>query len=53
MILLVTWEIWKHRNDYVFNGAVPNVEVVLQVVASEGSLWCSAGASGLRELFTM
>ena len=42
LIILVAWEIWKHRNVCVFEGASPNVQEVLHAMAIEGSLWCMA-----------
>ena len=42
LIILVAWEIWKHRNVCVFEGTSPNVQEVLHAVAIEGSLWCMA-----------
>ena len=50
LIILVTWEIWKHRNACVFEGARPSVQLLLQTVSSECALWCMAGASKLKEL---
>jgi hypothetical protein len=50
LIILVTWEIWKHRNACVFEGAQPSVQWLLQTVSSERVLWCLAGASKLKEL---
>ena len=35
MIILAAWKIWKHCNDYVFNGATPSVSVVSKTVQSE------------------
>jgi hypothetical protein len=52
LIMLAAWEIWKHRNDCVFEGQQPGVHTVLQVVANECTLWCAAGASALPELLT-
>ena len=49
LIILVAWELWKHRNACVFEGARPVVEVMLQSVANESNLWCLAGASALHE----
>jgi len=50
LIILVTWEIWKHRNACVFQGSRPSVQLLLQTVSSECVLWCMAGASKLKEL---
>ena len=50
LIILVAWEIWKHRNACVFEGVLPNVKLLLQAVANEGILWCTAGASALKEM---
>ncbi|RCV32070.1 hypothetical protein SETIT_6G228500v2 [Setaria italica] len=38
LIILVAWEVWKHRNSCVFENARPC------------TLWCSAGARKLQEL---
>jgi hypothetical protein len=50
LVFLVAWEIRKHRNACVFEGAAPDVSVVLQNIANEDSLWCTARAKGLRYL---
>ena len=52
LIILVAWEVWKHRNSYMFEGARPSIQILLQTVANESSLWCMAGASKLQELLT-
>lgn len=51
-IILVAWEIWKHRNNCVFNGAASSMADVLQAITSEGVLYCQAGASKLRVLLS-
>jgi hypothetical protein len=35
LIILVVWEILKHHNDCIFNGAQPSVTQVLQTVENE------------------
>jgi hypothetical protein len=50
LVILVTWEIWKHRNACVFDDFRPQMQSILASVAAEGQLWCMVGASGLREL---
>ena len=47
LFILVAWEVWKHRNAYVFDRVNPEVVVVLQNIANEGSLLCLAGAKDL------
>ena len=50
LVFLVSWEVWKHRNACVVEGVSSDVPLVLQNIANEGSLWCRAGAMGLRFL---
>lgn len=52
LIILVAWELWKHCNNIVFNGAMPTISEVLLAVANESGLWGMAGASALRELLS-
>jgi hypothetical protein len=52
LVTLVAWEIWKHRNDCIFNDANPRVATVLQVIENEGHLWGVAGASCLQKLLS-
>jgi hypothetical protein len=49
-IILVAWELWKHRNACLFEQHRPNVQEVLRAVRDESSLWCSAGAKKIQEL---
>ncbi|KAJ1283975.1 hypothetical protein BS78_03G168900 [Paspalum vaginatum] len=42
LIILVTWELWIHRNACVFEGARPCVQAVLQAVSASSTLWCFA-----------
>jgi len=50
LIILVAWELWKHRNACVFKGALPDVQLVLEAVTNEDVLWCMAGASALKQM---
>jgi hypothetical protein len=53
LIILVAWEVSKHRNSCVFDGLAPQVEAVLQKVADECTVWCMAGAIHLQKLLAM
>ena len=50
LIILVAWEIWKHRNACVFEKLRLNVQDVIRAVNMECGLWCMAGASKLRNV---
>ncbi|WVZ76358.1 hypothetical protein U9M48_024338 [Paspalum notatum var. saurae] len=50
LIILVAWEVWKHRNACVFEKIRPCVSVICQEIEKEGSLWCLAGNSTLSSL---
>lgn len=41
IITLTMWEVWKHRNDVVFDGATPSVQKGISNVAKEGRTWCA------------
>lgn len=45
LIILVSWEVWKHRNSCVFENARPSTSLLLQTVADECSVWGMAGAT--------
>jgi hypothetical protein len=38
--------LWKHRNDCVFNGANPNIQLVIRTFLEEAYLWSLADAKG-------
>lgn len=52
LIILCAWELWKHRNFCVFEGGRPDLQLVLQSVREDCSLWCSAGARDLSFLLS-
>lgn len=43
IVILGTWELWKHRNTVVFDGASPSDMVVLSRIVSECKAWKLAG----------
>jgi hypothetical protein len=47
---LVTWEIWKERNERVFNNKLSLPSVVMHKIREEGKDWILAGAKNLAEL---
>ena len=43
IITLGLRELWKHRNDIVFDGATPSLVQALRGIDREGRTWRSAG----------
>ena len=43
IFLLVLWELWKHRNAIVFEGASLSIMGTIGRVMTEGRLWLQAG----------
>ena len=39
LLILGMWEIWKHRNAIVFDGATPSSSHVLRRIVLEGRIW--------------
>jgi hypothetical protein len=50
LMILVSREVWKHRDGCVFLGSSPQVSTLLRTVVDECILWCMTGASCLQEL---
>jgi hypothetical protein len=46
---LSAWILWKLWTT-VFNGAIPNIQLVVRNILEEAQLWCIAGAKGLARL---
>jgi hypothetical protein len=49
LITLGAWMLWKHCNDCVLNGVVPNIQLVVRNILEEAQLWCIAGTQGLAQ----
>jgi hypothetical protein len=43
IITLVLWELWKHRNAIVFDGASPSLVGLIKRIVEEGNVWFRAG----------
>jgi hypothetical protein len=52
LVILFSWELWKHRNACVFDGLQPQAQCVLAQVAVESHWWCLARASGLHHFLS-
>ena len=50
LVILGAWSIRRHRNDCVFNGAAPNINIVLALARDEAHCWSLAGAKGISLL---
>lgn len=50
LFILVSWQIWKQRNDKVFRGETASAQRISQKIKDEAKVWIAAGASGLGSL---
>jgi hypothetical protein len=50
MTLLVSWEIWKERNNRIFDRREASVPSFVNRIKAEASLWIAAGAKDLAGL---
>jgi hypothetical protein len=48
--LLVSWEIWKERNNRIFDRRESSVLSLVNIIKAEASLWVVAGAKCLTTL---
>jgi hypothetical protein len=47
LIILGAWTLWRHCNDYVFNGVAPRLDMALAMAGEQLVSWNMAGAKGL------
>ncbi|WVZ88087.1 hypothetical protein U9M48_034640, partial [Paspalum notatum var. saurae] len=50
LIILVCWEIWKERNNQVFNRSEAPFNRILNKIKDEAHLWSFAGAKAVADL---
>jgi hypothetical protein len=50
LAMLILWEVWKERNNRVFNNKRAPSQVVFDRVKTEARLWMLAGAKNLGNL---
>jgi hypothetical protein len=50
IVILTMWNLWRTRNDAIFNNVSPNRQHVVQTILEEAKSWSLAGASALRRL---
>jgi hypothetical protein len=53
IIILIAWQLWKFRNQCVFDGCHPDLGSTLQLISMECYGWGAAGARGLLGLSVM
>jgi hypothetical protein len=46
--LLISWMLWKQRNECTFDNALPSCSVTLSRIKAEATLWGRSGALGLH-----
>ena len=53
IIILGAWNLWNHRNRYVFNGASPSITSIIATTLEDLHLWSMAGARGVSCLLSL
>lgn len=51
MILMITWEIWRERNNCIFRGKLPRVSDVIHAVRQNMEQWRLTGAKAIETPF--
>ena len=51
VLLLVTWCVWKERNNRTFNRVAASLQAMLRAVLRETEDWIAAGISSLNAAF--
>ena len=53
IIILGAWNLWNHRNRYVFNGASPSITSIIATTLEDLHLWSMAGARAVSYLLAL
>lgn len=49
-VMLVSWKLWKARNEVVFRAAAPNSNEAMEAIIQEAALWVQADATCLADV---
>jgi hypothetical protein len=49
-VTLITWELWKERNDRIFNNKASMPMAVVEKIKEESKIWILAGAKHLADI---
>jgi hypothetical protein len=47
LVMLVSWEIWKERNDRIVRNHSITTDMLVNKIKDEAHMWCFAGAKAL------
>jgi hypothetical protein len=48
MVMLINWELWKERNNHIFNDAAKSTDQLFHAIQDEARMWIRAGNVGLE-----
>jgi hypothetical protein len=52
LIMLTIWEVWRERNQRVFDKRYKNIRQIMGSIFEEARAWANAGNRGLQEIIT-
>jgi hypothetical protein len=53
LTILVAWELWKERNNRIFQRRHSTSESLISKIKEEARTWCLAGAKRLKEILPL
>ena len=50
LAMLISWEVWKERNNRVFNRKEMSATRLMEKIKAEAAIWATAGAKNLASI---